>query len=92
MATAAAATLLFDQLADLGDPLPASVPGDEASFCALVQGAGAAAVVGKEGPLATLARELVRRARVAEAGMEEEEDEVGGYVCGVRRWLAWAVG
>lgn len=77
-AAAAAATLLYDQLSDLGDPLPAGVPGDEAGFCFLVAGAGGAAAVleeGASGPLPTLARALVGRVRAAEGEMEA--DEVG---------------
>lgn len=83
---AAAAQLLFDQLSDLGDPLPAGVPNDEAGFCALVQDAPAPAAVRTDGSsgghplLATLARALVRRVWSAEAAMEEEEgEEVGGF-------------
>lgn len=69
---AAAAILLFDQLADLGDPLPAGVPRDEAGFCSLVQGAGSVdndddSSAAAAGPLQTLARELVRRVRAVEA-------------------------
>jgi hypothetical protein len=73
----AAATLLFDQLSDLGDHLPAGVPGDEAGFCALVQGAAAGAVGDGSGsgsgsgsgggPLPLLARSLIQRIRAAEA-------------------------
>lgn len=85
MAAASAAsssTLLFDQLADLGDPLPPGIPSDEAGFGALVQQASAAAaVVEGSAPLAVLARELVRRAKAAEAAMEEDE------VSGVWDWV-----
>lgn len=87
-AAAAAATLLYDQLSDLGDPLPAGVPGDEAGFCFLVAGAGGAAAVLEEGgasggPLPTLARALVGRVRAAEGKMEADEVR---WVCGLV-WL-----
>lgn len=82
---AAAVQLLFDQLSDLGDSLPAGVPNDEAGFCALVQDAPAPAAVrtdessGGNPLLGALARALVRRVRAAEAAMEEEEgEEVSG--------------
>lgn len=86
----AATTLLYDQLIDLGDPMPPGMPSDEASFCALVESAGGAAAVGEGdnsssggggGPLSALARALVGRVRAAEAGRDGaeamEEDEVG---------------
>lgn len=83
MVAAAAATMLYDQLSDLGDPLPAGMPGDETGFCSLVAGAGGAAAVLEEdggasggGPLPTLARALVGRVRAAEGEMEEA-NEVG---------------
>lgn len=89
----AAVQLLFDQLSDLGDPLPAGVPNDETGFCALVKRASAAAALGTNGNgggdplLGTLARALIRRVWAAEAAMEEEgKEEVSGL------GLLWVAG
>ena len=103
-AASAATTLLYDQLLDLGDPLPPGVPGDEAGFCALVESAGGAASVlegdssSGGGPLSGLARALVGCVRAAEAGgdgdvaamEEEEEEEEVGFV-GLGGWVDWLI-